>query len=56
MDLGFDALVKALPRRTRALSLGQRLKIPVAPTPFVAPTLTLMQGETAICGYLATAL
>ena len=47
MELGFDALVKALPRRTRALSLGQRLKIPVVPKPFVAPTLTLTQGETA---------
>ena len=47
MELGFDALMDVLPRRTRSLTPGQRLKIPEAPEPFVAPTLQLMQPETA---------
>jgi hypothetical protein len=46
MELEFDALVRALPKRARSLSIGPRLKIPPAPTPFVAPTLHLMQAET----------
>jgi len=46
MELEFDALIQALPKRLRSLSLGQRLRIPTAPKPFVAPTLHLMQKET----------
>lgn len=46
MELEFEALVRALPKRARSLSLGQRLRIPESPRPFVAPTLRLMQDET----------
>ena len=45
-DLEFDELLAALPKRPRSLSLGQRLVIPEAPNPFVAPTFSLLQSET----------
>ena len=46
-NLSFDALQAALPKRSRALSPGQRLRIPTAPNPFVPPTLRLLKPDVA---------
>jgi hypothetical protein len=41
-DLEFEALLDAVAKRTRALSLGNKLRLPESPNPFVAPTLRLL--------------